>query len=308
MVLSRIGITGATGMLGRHVRAALEAVGAHVVATSRESVPASNVSSWDLSHWLCPAELDTLFNEVQAVIHVGAMVPRKPGAIDEAVMFDANVRSCVNLGQWAISRNIPLVHVSGAIVYEDQDNQGRDEDAALGWNGLGGFYGFSKLLAEDVLNRLCQQGLKLAVVRPSSIYGVGLPDGKMLTSFLATARTGGTITLAPPVDDRIDFIHAADVSLAILRILKGEMWDVFNIASGCLVSVRELAEACVAVSGRGTVVTTAGQCPARKPSTRFALDTGRARLRLAWQPLIDIGQGLTMMLKGSLYSGVNQSG
>ena len=307
MVLNRVGLTGATGMLGRHVRAALEAAGAQVVATSRKSTPANDVFSWDLNDWRSLAELDALFKDVQAVIHVGAMVPRKSEKIDEALMFNANVRSCINLGQWAVSRDTPVVHVSGAVVYEDPDNQGQNENAVLGWSRLGGFYGFSKLLAEDVLKRLCLQGLKLAVVRPSSIYGFGLPDEKMLSSFLATAKEGETITLAPPIHDRIDFIHAADVSLAILSILKAEIWDTFNVASGCSISIKELAEACVSVTGYGSIVTEEKKFQVREPITRFALDTGRAKNRLDWQPLLDINQGLSMMLEKSLHSSVDQS-
>ena len=297
MVLNKVGLTGATGMLGRHVRATLEKAGAQVVAVSRASAPNGNVSLWDLASWLSLTELDDLFNGVQAIIHVGAMVPRKSRLVDERCMFDANVRACLNLGLWAISRKVPIVHISGAIVYAEHDREGLTEDAALGWSGLGGFYGFSKLLAEDVFKRLVQQGLKLAVVRPSSLYGFGLPADKMISHFLATAKEGGTIELVPPVHDSVDFIHAADVALAILAILKAEAWDTFNIASGSAVSIKELAEACVLVAGRGNVLINEGQAQARDPTTRFALNTDRAKSRLGWQPLLDIKQGLRMMLQ-----------
>lgn len=284
-------------MLGRHVRAALEKAGARVIAVSRNSVPNGNISIWDLANWLSLTELDDLFSGVQAIVHVGAMVPRKPGMIDEGRMFDANVRACLNLGLWAISRNVPIVHISGAIVYVEHDREGLIEDAALGWSGLGGFYGFSKLLAEDVFKRLRQQGLKLAIARPTSIYGYGLPADKMISSFLATAKEGGAIELTHPVHDRVDFIHAADVALAILAILKAEAWDTFNIASGCAVSIKELAEACVSVTGRGSVLINEGQAQARDPITRFALNTDRAKIHLGWQPLFDIKRGLRMMLQ-----------
>lgn len=306
MVLRTIGLTGATGMVGRHLRAALEAGGARVVACSREPATGSGIAAWNLCAWRAPEELDALFRDVQAVVHAGAMVPRRAGPIDEPLMFDANVRSCVNLGQWAMSRNIPLVQVSGAIVYQRPDQPGLDENAPLGWSGVGGFYGLSKLLAEDALGRLRSKGLRLAVVRPSSIYGAGLPEDKMLASFLGTARGGGTITLAPPVDDRFDLIHAADVALAIREILLREEWDVFNLASGQPPSVREMAEACVQAAGRGDVALAKGTGPARQPFTRFAMDTSRAGKRLDWRPLADLGQGLRMMLAGSLLIGAGQ--
>lgn len=300
MVLNKIGLTGATGMLGRHMQAALEKSGAQVVAVSRGSSANGKFSIWDLENWLSLTELDDLFSGVQAIVHAGAMVPRKSGPIDEGRMFDANVRACLNLGQWAISRNVPVVHISGAIVYAEHDREGLAEDAALGWSGLGGFYGFSKLLAEDVFKRLVQQGLRLAVVRPTSIYGYGISADKMVSRFLATASEGGTIELTPPVHDRVDFIHAADVALAILAILKAEAWNTFNIASGCAVSVKELAEACVSVAGRGSILINEDKAQARSPIVRFVLNTGLAKNHLGWQPQFDIKRGLGMMLQEGL--------
>jgi nucleoside-diphosphate-sugar epimerase len=297
MVLNKIGLTGATGMLGRHVRVALEMAEAQVVAVSRDNVLNKNISIWDLANWLSSTELDDLFSGVQAIVHVGAMVPRQSGLIDEGCMFDANVRACLNLGLWAISRNVPIVHISGAIVYAEHDREGLTEDATLGWSGIGGFYGLSKLLAEDVFKHLCQQGLKLAVVRPTSIYGYGLPAEKMISNFLATAKEGGAIELAPPVHDRVDFIHAADVALAILAILKADAWNTFNIGFGCAVSIKQLAEACVSVTGRGRILINEDKAQARDSIIRFALNTSRAKNLLAWQPSLDIERGLRMTLQ-----------
>lgn len=301
MVLNRIGLTGATGMLGRHVQASLEKAGAQVVAVNRSNASGSGAIGWDLADWRSPVELDVLFAGVQAVVHAGAMVQTN-GPVDEGRMFNANVRACVNLGQWALSREVPVVHISSSTVYADTTSDNLSEDAPLGWSGLGGFYGFSKLLAEDAFKRLAQQGLRLAVVRPSSLYGFGLPATKMASSFLATAGNGGVIELTPPVHDRVDFVHAADVALAILAILKAEAWDTFNIAAGNAVSIKGLAEACVAVAGRGSVSINDGRVQARDHITRFALNTDRAKCRLGWQPQFDIKRGLSMMLQECVYA------
>jgi UDP-glucose 4-epimerase len=300
MVLNKIALTGATGMLGRHVREALEKAGAKVVAVSHDCLPNGNISGWDLASWLSMTELDNLFDGTQGIIHVGAMVPRQSGLIDEGRMFDVNVRACLNLGQWAISRNVPVVHISGAIVYAEHDREGLTEDAELGWSGLGGFYGFSKLLSEDVFKRLAQQGLNLAVVRPTSIYGYGLSADKMACHFLTMAKEGKAIELAHPVDDRVDFIHAADVALAILAILEADAWDTFNIASGHAISIRELAEACVLVAGRGSVLINEDLAQTRDPIIRYALNIDRAKNKLGWHPQFDIERGLRMMFQECL--------
>lgn len=302
MVLNKIGLTGATGMLGRHVRAALAHAGAQVIAVSRPDPLQPGAGGWDLAQWRSLAELDALFAGAQAVVHAGALVQTN-GAVDEALMLDTNVRACVNLGQWAVSRNIPLVHVSSASVYADPGSDQLDEDAPLAWSGLGGFYGLSKLLAEDSFKRLGQQsGHRFAIVRPSSLYGAGMSAAKMVASFLARAHAGQAIELVPPVDDQVDFIHAADVAQGIVALLKAQAWGTFNLASGHTTSVRDLAAACVEVAGHGSVRIDEGAVSARSPLIRFALHTDRARQELGWQPQIDLRTGLRMLLQDRVHA------
>ncbi len=294
MVLGRIGLTGATGMLGRHLHAALDAEGAKVVAVSRASN--GEVAGWDLAEWLESTDLDRLFPEVQAVVHAGAQV-QPSGDVDQAHMFDANVRACLNLGQWALARGIPLAYISGAIVYADPCLPMQDESAELGWSGLGGFYGLSKLLAEDVLARLRPKGLKLALIRPTSIYGQGIGEEKMVRRFLSIAARDGVIELNEPTEDRVDLVHAADVASATVAVLVRECWDTLNVSSGNPVSIKTLAQACVDVAGSGRISVTGQTPPGYKPSVKFSLNISRAQERLGWTPGIGIHQGLEMLLR-----------
>lgn len=293
MVLNKIGLTGASGMLGRHLRAALQVAGADVVAVSRSG--ADDSVAWDLSEWLDMEVLDKLFAGAQAIVHAGACVELS-GEIDEARMFDANVRACLNLGQWAMSRNLPLLHISGAIVYANPCGLMQKESAPLGWSGLGGFYGFSKLLAEDVLMRLRQQGLKLCVLRPTSIYGHGIGVDKMVPRFLATAARNEVIELTQPVEDRVDIVHAADVSAATVAALRTECWETLNVSSGKPISIIELAEDCVAVAGSGRIKVK-GEAPTNyKASVTYSLDISRAGERIDWRPFIGVRKGLVMLM------------
>lgn len=298
MVLGKVGLTGATGMLGRHVRAALEAAGSCVVGVSHHGDV--DTARWDLAEWLTVDALDGLFGDVKAVVHTGAVVDLNAVGGDEARMFDVNVRACANLSQWALARSIPFVFVSSASVYADPDSGVLSEHSPLGANSLGGFYGMTKLMAEDVLARQRKRGLRLAVMRPSALYGFGGPPVKMLYKFLDAASRGEALELIPPVDDRIDFLHAYDLAAAIVRVLELECWDTFNIASGQPVSISELAAACVEASGRGRVFLRAVRPSGRTPLCRFFLDASEARKRLDWVPVIGLRQGLSMVLSNQL--------
>jgi UDP-glucose 4-epimerase len=298
MVLDRIGLTGATGMLGRHLHISLSNVGAEVVAVSRTALEGAAV--WDLTQWLTQEELDELFLGVSAVVHAGALV-KPSGEVKETRMFDANVRACLNLGQWALARGIPLVHISGAIVYADPMAEAQNEAAATGFSGLGGFYGLSKLLAEDVLLRLRQQGLKLAVLRPSSIYGQGQDEEKIVPRFLDCAAADHVIELIAPIEDRFDLVHAADVAAATIATLKHECWETLNVSSANPVSIEELAQACLEVAGRGRIAVKGHTPQTYQATVRYALDIGRASDLLGWEPVIDLRRGLNMLLHGQYH-------
>ena len=295
MVLNKVGLTGSSGMLGRHLHAVLQASGLEVVSVSRSGTEGSAV--WDLSEWQSMEMLDGLFADAQAVVHAGAFV-QPSGEVDEPRMFDANVRACLNLGQWAMSRDIPLLYISGAIVYADPHAPLQKESAPLGWSGLGGFYGFSKLLAEDVLMRLRQQGLKLCALRPTSIYGYGIDVDKMVSRFLETIARNEIIEVRQPIEDRVDIVHAADVADAALAALKKECWETLNVSSGKPVSIIELAEACVAVTGRGRVEVKGEKPKHYKTSVTYSLDISLAAEQIDWRPRIGLHKGLTMLMNG----------
>ena len=293
MVLGRVGLTGATGMLGCHLQSALNAAGVDVVSVSRTSK--DGVAVWDLAKWLKHDELDQLFSGVQAIVHAGALV-QSTDQVDQSNMYDTNVRACFNLGQWALSRDIPLVHISGAIVYADPFLPIQDESAPLGFSGLGGFYGFSKLLAEDVLLRLRQQGLNLALLRPTSIYGHGIDERKMVKHFLSLALADNVIELSEPTEDRVDLVHAADIARAVVAVLRHESWNTLNLASGDPISIKALAEACVEVSGRGRIVISGHRPRDSRPKVTYSLNISRAKESLGWAPVIGISRGLKMLL------------
>jgi len=296
VVLKTVAVTGASGMLGRHILAALDAHEFRAIACGRGGRSAS-MRIWNLTQWKTDAEFDSVFESADAIVHAGASVPSAGRQVAEAGLFDANVRAPANLGGWARRRGLPVVFISGAIVYAKQSDASIRESAPLGWSGFGGFYGLSKLLAEDVLRREEQAGLRLAVLRPTSIYGHGLGAGKIVTSIATRAGAGEVIELAEPVADSTNFIHAADVASGIVKVLQGEAWRTFNIATPANTSVLELAQTCVAAAGKGRVEIRKGDGAPRAATTRFRLDCEAARQQLGWAPRVDLSEGIRSMLE-----------
>lgn len=291
MVLDRVGLTGSTGMVGRHIKALLEQSGINVVPVSR-STPTHN---WNLSEWLTHASFDQVFSSVDAVVHAGAVL-RVSEPTYHSYMFDVNVRSCVNLAEWAISRSIPLIYISSATVYAEPHARQLNEQSQTSLGELGGFYADSKLIAENIMSLYRQRGLQLAVLRPSSIYGYGGDTSKTIYRFLRLASRGDAINVKPPVDDCIDFVHASDVASAVLATLKTSAWQTFNIASGVLTSIHQLATTCIQTTGSGKICIDKISDKLSDSQITFDLDTSFARERLAWAPSVSLGKGIRMLL------------
>jgi len=120
----------------------------------------------------------------------------------------------------------------------------------------------------------------------------------MVSRFLSTAVRNEVIELSQPVEDRIDIVHASDVSDAAVAALKHECWETLNVSSGKPLSIIELAEACVAVAENGRIKIKGELAANYKSLVKYSLDISRASERIQWQPRIDARLGLTMLLRG----------
>jgi nucleoside-diphosphate-sugar epimerase len=281
-----IAITGANGMIGRHLSAFLQ--------HHQQACKKLTRAEWDVSQWQSRGQFDALFAGCEAVFHFAAVLPQTTQSEDGLALkrlFDTNVRACMNLADWACSRAVPLIFISSATVYADAHARDIDEQSALGGAALGGAYAVSKGLAEGVFDHYRAQGLAAIILRPSSVYGYGLPNDKLLAQLLAQAQAGETIVLSQG-ENRINLIHAADVARGAWLAYQQQAWGVYNL-SGQLYSVADMARTAVAVAGKGQLkLAPAG---GYTPFVRFDLNADLARQRFGFQAEIDLIQGLSLM-------------
>lgn len=296
MVLSgrRIAVTGASGLVGRHLLALFAKLGVAWIGQSRQSPKGSDWRTADLGTWLEPRDLDQLFGAVDGIIHLAAALP---GSASFNQMMSINVGATLALGEWALLRQVPMVFVSSSVVYGDISGLCLEASrrAAL---PAGGHYGLSKAMAEVAIKSLIARGLNAAILRPSSVYGLGLEADKLVTKLLYQALNDETILLAEPVTDSFNFVHAADLARAVAAVL-GEAVGVFNVAGPRMVTLLELAQACVSVAGKGAIAVSS-EMDSRAPHQRFNLDTRAIERLTGFCPGIDIEPGLRMMVSGAL--------
>lgn len=285
--MGKIAVTGSNGMLGCHVTAMLTTEKISYVPLTRKE--------WDLNEWQNLEQLDVIFDGVKAIFHLGAKLPQ---AVNDAsnsetqLLFNANVRSCLNLCEWACLRQVALVFASGSTVYENPHNQEKiREDDPKVVCGFGGFYGYSKFLAEEIIQHYVSQGLKAIILRPSSIYGYGLGSDKLIQNFLDVAESNGVIKIDQPFN-RVNLIHALDVAKAAILAYEAKAWGVYNVANLVSPTIAEIADAAVRICGKGSIELGAATTNA---FLRFNLDISKAVNAFSFSPSVSLEEGLILM-------------
>lgn len=296
--MRKIALTGISGLVGRHILQQCSVDGIICVTSSRtqpENLSPATWHQWDLSQWKKSQDLDLIYPDVEGIFHIGAYIPENlNGRLDRKSLFDINVRSCACLAAWASERQIPLLYLSSPTVYADVYKRRIKENDEKTTLDLKNYYTASKLLAETTLMMHTQGDLKLCILRPSSIYGYGLPDSKMLARFIHRAANNETIELYPPVNEKVNFIHALDVARALLAALHHKAWGVFNIAGSRSHSIVEVAKTSIRVVGQGQVAVISQNHKAI-PKTRFDLDCKAAKRAFGYTSTIGLTDGLIRM-------------
>ena len=299
MVLEKVILTGATGMFGKHMSASLKSIGTEIIPVTRTKN--EGCIDWNLENWLSIKEMDQKFGNTCAIIHAAAMLPNDNNEKINSYIYDVNVRSCINIAEWALLRSVPIIYISSGSVYLNPHDNFIKENDILGINDLGKIYGMTKILAENVFNLYKSKGLRVSILRPSSLYGHGMKNNNLVSKFLNLAKNGETIEIYKPFNDSIDFLHASDLSYAVLKVLKKNVGKLFNISSGSLCTIKELAESCLEVTKNGKIkFLDTDDKYIKQTSSTFSLDNHKAKLKLGWNSKIDIKKGLRLLYLNSI--------
>lgn len=86
-------------------------------------------------------------------------------------------------------------------------------------------------------------GIPLIITRANNVYGPRQYPEKLIPKFIMLLQKGNKMTIQGKGDTRRNFIHAIDVSNAIMMILdKGEIGNIYNIGTDNEYSVMDIAK------------------------------------------------------------------
>lgn len=250
-------VTGASGLVGSHVVAALVTQGEPVRALVRASsgpIVASLGAEPVTGDVTDPATWRTAARGVRAVVHAAAIVQRRA---TWAQYFATNVEGTRLAATAAGAAGARLVHISSVAVYHGSaayptGAERRAEDDPFTPIADADFYGRTKRLAEDLVHDVAERGaLDVVALRPTVIYG---ERDRLFTPGVVRALR---LPLVPQIGrgtNRIACVYAGNVAAAALAALAAPPggFRAYNVTGdgAPALSLREFLTAFAAALGR----------------------------------------------------------
>lgn len=171
--------------------------------------------------------------EVDAVVHLGAIVGDPACSLDEDLTIDVNLSATRMIAELAKSSGVRrFIFASTCSVYGATDET-LDERSVVKPISL---YGHTKLASEKVLLGMTSEEFRPTVVRFATIYGLsGRTRFDLVVNLLAAkAKIDGKITVFGG-DQWRPFVHVDDAALAVATILDAPLeaagGQIFNVGS-----------------------------------------------------------------------------
>ncbi len=281
-------VTGTSGFIGRKLLVALvETYGSdHIVALT--SKPTS-LCRYILHHEYT-FEPDYLlksgYGSVDTIIHAGAFTPKDTVESNDLIPCSSNINSTLKLLQLKLPELNKFIFLSSLDVY------GKDaiisERSPIDPVSL---YGHSKLYCEKMVSSWGKANAKIVhVLRIGHIYGPGEEAyQKLIPVTMQKLLLHQPLQLWGTGNEKRSFLYIDDLVSAILKTLKiNTDLGVLNLVSGTGITVRELIEMLIGISGVETSIET---IPAQGEGRSLIFDNSKMKKEIGLSE-ISLRQGL----------------
>ncbi|CAA9588732.1 MAG: GDP-mannose 4,6-dehydratase [uncultured Truepera sp.] len=293
----RVLITGAGGFVGPYLARHLTDLGAKVWGGGLSEDTAENYRAMTLDV-TDAAQVARVMQEVRPgeVYHLAGVT--RPASGDTAAFYAVNLHGTLNVLEAAQETGAAVLVVGSAYVYGAQTGTLTERAELKPVN----HYGASKAAADLAGLPYALAGNRVVRVRPFNHVGPGQSPDFLLPTLVQQLARIEVGALEPVIklgnlDSVRDFTDVRDIVRAYPKLLReGKNGDVYNLASGRGVSVRELAEMVLARARREIRLQTE---PARVRATdipELVGDAGHAREAVGWTPEIPLETTLDEML------------
>jgi UDP-glucose 4-epimerase len=282
-------VTGASGFIGLNLVRVLASLGANVRVIDRiqPSERLHNVQfEWgDLRH------LDQVY-EADYLIHLAAITNAGFAERYPIDTYEVNVLGTVNLMNH-VKINKRVLFPSTALTYEASSTPISEEAPT----DLSSTYALSKNMGEQVIKFHCDRmGVGYTIVRFFNIFGPGQMPMYIVPQVLSQLKEQHHIEIRNGSVMR-DLLFVEDCIDAVLKlaVTSAAEDNVFNIGSGQIVSIADVAKAAIAASGlQGVDITDLEEMIAYSPTAIMA-DIDKVQATIDWFPKTTLKGGLEKM-------------
>jgi nucleoside-diphosphate-sugar epimerase len=289
-------VTGGAGFLGSHLceKLLIEGAGVRVLdllSSGRENHPAYFLKHIEFSNEniACTDSVLRAAAGVDAIVHLAFPMALRQRSIETKVITEI-LSGLLNLVQAALASGTLLIYISSIAVYGDGGRTRISENHRLKPVLL---HGAVKLAGENICQTLAiSEGLRVVTLRLADIYGPRNARVSVPIKFLLQAMRGEPVTIFGDGSDTRTYTFVDDFSEAVVLSLSQPkaVGGVFNIGGDECVSMSQLANEVIKITGSGTVHLQ--NCPAA--GRRLFIDNGRAKKVLGFKPRVKLDEGLAI--------------
>ncbi len=302
-------VTGAGGFIGSRLTEALCVRGARVRAFVRynsradagllKALPPDVLRSVEVIMGDLRDEdaLEKAASGTALVFHLGALISIPYSYQHPVEVVQTNILGTLAVLQACRKSGSRLVHTSTSEVYGTAQRVPIDEQHPLQGQSP---YSASKIGADKLVESYYRAfGVPAVTIRPFNTYGPGQSARAVIPTIITQALQAEEIHLGN-LEARRDFTFLDDTVAAFVKAAEtsGIEGETFNLGSGSEVSIRELTEEILALTGSQArvVVDEERLRPVKSEVLRLLADNSKAQRVLGWSPQVSLREGLTQTI------------
>ncbi len=302
-------VTGAGGFIGSRLVESLCARGARVRAFVRynsradagllKTLPSNVLESVEIIMGDLRDEdaLEKAAAGTGLVFHLGALISIPYSYQHPVEVIQTNILGTLAVLQACRKSGARLIHTSTSEVYGTALRVPIDEQHPLQGQSP---YSASKIGADKLVESYYRAfGVPAVTIRPFNTYGPGQSARAVIPTIITQALQAEEIHLGN-LEARRDFTYLDDTVAAFIKAAEtpGIDGETFNLGSGQEVSIRQLSEEILALTGSQArvVVDEERLRPEKSEVLRLLADNSKARRALGWEPKVGLREGLTQTI------------
>jgi len=243
--------------------------------------------------------IENAMDDSDIAIHLAASINVEDSILNPEKTHNVNVDGSINVFRACVAHKVrKIIVASSAAVYGEPENLPVSENSPT--NPLSP-YGESKLNMEKYTQKFSQDNnLDCILLRFFNIYGEGQSDAYagVITKFMKNISENKQLVIFGDGSNTRDFIATEDVIDSIhnaISNLDRKRGTCYNIASGRHVSIKELAELMLSISGNKLEIKFEPPKKGDIPHSQANIDL--AKKELDFHPKISLKEGLEKLLK-----------